>query len=78
MLFTYRAVEGSGNDLFFVFFDNVQNQVALTDRAGQNIHKIFFHQNSPSKPLLQIEGDRTFLFIRINLIVLNSDFFFFL
>ena len=51
MLFTYRAVEGSGNDLFFVFFDNVQNQVALTDRAGQNIHKIFFHQNSPSKPL---------------------------
>jgi len=43
VLFAYRAVESSGYDLFFIFFYDVQNQIALTYRAGQNIHKIFFH-----------------------------------
>ncbi len=65
MLFTDRTVEGSGYDLFFIFFYNVQNQVALAYRAGQNIHKIFFHKNSPSKPLLRDRGDRILHFAGI-------------
>jgi hypothetical protein len=47
VFYTYGAIEGSENYLFIALFYNIQNKVALTYRAGQNVHKIFFHQDSP-------------------------------
>ncbi len=42
-MIAFPAEQRTGDDVVALFFFNRQFEFALTDRAGQNIHQIFFH-----------------------------------